>query len=145
MARAGSAGPAMSGRARGSDPRSVSGAGEVSRSWFDVEPSLWRVGIKSLARLGRRSRATWPWLVGAAVLLAGVVLAVQLAAPPRYEVTTVLRVSEGQIEPSGTNLSGQVLRAHVQDIAFTTEHLLGIVRNHPELYPTSQDPMLGLQ
>ncbi len=143
MARAGSAGPVEPPGARRSDARA---AGDGSPSWIDAEPSLWQVGLRTLARLGRRARPTWPWSLGIAVLIGGAVATMQLRAPPHYEVTTVLRISEGEIDPSGSNLSGQVLRAHVRDIAFTTEHLLSIVGSHPDAFPAAaQDPMLGLQ
>src|ERR1051325_10574914 len=103
MAAAHSAGSAAPSRGGGGPGARTTTPRETTPVWTDTEPALWQSSTRALARLGRRARATWPWWLGLA-LLVGVLVAVwRLRPAPRYEVTTVLRVSEGSLDPSGSN------------------------------------------
>jgi hypothetical protein len=95
---------------------------------------LGRAGWRAARRLARRSRASWPLWLGAALLVSGGLTARRAWAPLRYEVTTVLRVSEGTLDASGSNLNGGALRAHVNERAFKSEHLTGVMKRHPEWF-----------
>jgi hypothetical protein len=115
-------------------------------NWLEREPSLASAGLRAARRLARRSRATWPFWVGAALLLAGATTARRYLAPPRYEVTAILRVSEGTMDASGSNLSGGTLRSHVNELAFTSEHLRALLAKHPDWFPGLQaDPVPVLE
>jgi hypothetical protein len=118
---------------------------EPTRTWFEREPALSSAGWQAARRLARRSRASWPLWVGAALLISGVLTARRAWAPPRYEVTTILRVSEGTLDASGNNLNGSALRSHVNELAFTAEHLTELIRRHAEWFRGfDADPVLVL-
>ncbi|HET6146730.1 MAG TPA: hypothetical protein VFH68_04310 [Polyangia bacterium] len=115
------------------------------RTWFDHEPALGPAGWRAIRRLARRSRASWPLWLGAALLISAGLTARRAWAPTRYEVTTVLRVSEGALDASGSNLNGGALRAYVNERAFRSEHLTEIMKRHPEWFGgLAVDPELAL-
>jgi len=107
------------------------------RSWFEREPALGAAGWRAARRLARRSLASWPLWLGAALLVSGALTARRAWAPVRYEVTAVLRVSEGALDASGSNLNGGALRAHVNERAFKSDHLIALMKRRPEWFGAS--------
>lgn len=127
------AGAARSRRVRTDTARSRVVAPE-DRSWFEREPSLATAGWRAARRLARRSRASWPLWLGAALLVSGATTARRAWAPLRYEVTTALRVSEGTLDASGSNLNGGTLRSYVNERAFTAARLTELMKRHPQWF-----------
>jgi uncharacterized protein involved in exopolysaccharide biosynthesis len=105
-----------------------------SRTWFEDEPPLGGAMSYALHRLVRRALASWPVWVGAALLLAVGTAAWRVHRPPVYEVTVVLRVIEGGVQSSGAEIGPGMLRAHVNELAFTRARLLDLARRHPEAF-----------
>jgi hypothetical protein len=73
--------------------------------------------------------------VPAALLLAAGITAWAARKPPVYAVTVVLRVTEGTVRSEGSELAPGTLRAHVDGLAFTSAHLIDVMRHHPKSFP----------
>jgi hypothetical protein len=102
-------------------------------AWFLAEPPLPSAARATVARLVRRARASWPLWVAGAVLLAAALTLSRARAPASYEVTIVLRVVEGIVD--GPALSEAEIQAQVEDLAFTKDRLLGLLRKHVVAFP----------
>ena len=149
MAPAEGPGPAGAARPRRVDTDTDTARSRVvapeDRSWFDREPPLAKAGWRAMRRLARRSRASWPLWLGAALLVSGAMTARRAWAPLRYEVTTVLRVSEGALDASGSNLNGGTLRSYVDERAFTSDRLTELMKRHHEWFAgAAADPEQAL-
>lgn len=101
--------------------------------WYQAEPPLGRAAALMCARLVRRAGASWRLWTAAAVIAACVLTIVRARTPPSFEVTLVVRVVEGAVE--GPALSEAEILAQVEDLAFTKERLLGLMRKHVTAFP----------
>jgi hypothetical protein len=142
-------GPVPAAASGAADPdgaaRQRAGRDKPPGSWLDDEPALGAAGWSTVRRLGRRAYASWPLWLAAALLVSGGLAFRRARAPVRYEATTVLRVSEGTITIKGSELSGGALRSHMSDLAFTSEHLLAVMRRHPQWFGgLNADPVSAL-
>jgi hypothetical protein len=106
-----------------------------SAGWFEEEPPLGTVGRATAMRLARRSRASWPLWVTSAVLLSGALTFVRSRRPPSYEVTMVLRVVEGEMVAETRAMTFGDLNAQVEDLAFTNDRLISLMRRHVASFP----------
>jgi hypothetical protein len=114
-------------------------------TWFEDEPVLAHAGWLALRRIGRRARASWGLWVTLALVVSSVAAVKQALTPAHYPVRTLLRVSEGALDERGTNLTGNGLRFQVNSVAFSSEHLVALIRQHPEWFPSAQrDETLAL-
>jgi hypothetical protein len=101
--------------------------------WYQAEAPLGRAAALMCARLVRRAGASWRVWVSSAVLAASLVTLVRARTPPSFEVTIMLRVVEGAVE--GPALSEAEILAQVEDLAFTKERLLALMRKHVTAFP----------
>jgi hypothetical protein len=101
--------------------------------WYDAEPALGPTAGATTSRLARRARASWRTWVSGAFILAAIVTVQRARTPPSYEVTKVLRVVEGAVD--GPALSEAEIVAQVDDLAFTKDRLLGLMKKHPANFP----------
>jgi hypothetical protein len=101
--------------------------------WYDAEPALGPAAGATTSRLVRRARASWRTWVSTAFILAAFLTLQRSRTPPSYEVTKVLRVVEGAVE--GPALSEAEIVAQVDDLAFTKDRLLGLMKKHPANFP----------
>jgi hypothetical protein len=111
--------------------------------WFESEPALGSAAGATTSRLVRRARASWRTWVAAAVVLAAAATIQRARKAPSYEVEVLLRVVEGTVE--GPALSEAEIIAQVEDLAFTKERLLALMRRHPKAFPkAATDQSLAL-
>jgi hypothetical protein len=82
----------------------------------------------------RRARASWPLWLTVAALVSGALTFQRASKPPRYNVTAVLRVSEGAVG-ARDQLSEGALQARVQDLTFTRARLGELMKRHPLEFP----------
>jgi hypothetical protein len=114
-------------------------------TWFEDEPVLARAGWHALRRIGRRARASWGLWVSLALVVSAGAAVKQALTPAHYPVRTLLRVSEGALDERGTNLTGNGLRFQVNSVAFSSEHLTALIRQHPDWFPSvKRDETLAL-
>lgn len=117
-----------------------------AKSWLADEPPLAREGWTITRRLAHRARASWPVWCVAALLVAGVITLKRARVPARYEVSIVLRVTEGSTAIPGAQLGAGVLRAHLNELVFTRTRLSELMRRHPKVFPDlEQDPATTLE
>jgi hypothetical protein len=118
---------------RGAKHKAVSAA--AGPTWFDDEAPLRTTGRITTRRLIHRAVRSWRvWLV--VVLVASAAYSWRRATSPgRYEATVVMRVSEGAVASTGLQLAIGALRAYVNDMAFTTSHLSGVMSKHKASFP----------
>jgi hypothetical protein len=118
----------------------------VPADWFEQEPRPSTTIAKLGKRLFRRGRASWGlWALIALVGAAGWTL-FKLKRPGQFEVTVVLRVSEGQVSDPGTGLGRRTVRAFVNDLAFTSPRLIAVMAKHPRAFPrVESDPVFAVQ
>jgi hypothetical protein len=110
-------------------------------SWFDVEPALIGAGRAIFLRLVQRASASWPFWVAASVVLAAGLTVLRGRRPSQYEVTVVLRVTEGALQSPGAELGNAMLRARVNELAFTNSRLLEVMARYPQAFgDVSGDP-----
>src|SRR5262245_52458957 len=107
-------------------PRAA-GPAAPGTTWFEDEPLLGHAAWLALRRIGRRARASWGLWVNLALVVGSLVAVKQALTPAHYPVRTLLRVSEGALDERGTNLTGNGLRFQVKSVAFSSEHLLGLI------------------
>jgi hypothetical protein len=70
---------------------------------------------------------------------------VKVRAGSVFEVTVVLRVSEGRVSERGALGRGK-LRAYVNDLAFTKARLIALMSAHPRAFPrAATDPSFAVQ
>lgn len=114
--------------------------------WFDEEPRPSATIAKVGRRLFQRGIATWRiWLAVALVGSGGYAL-YKVNTPPAFEVTVVLRVSEGQVSQQGVNLGRGKLRAYVNDLSFTATNLLKLMSAHPQVFKrAATDPIFAVE
>jgi hypothetical protein len=118
---------------------------EPSRTWFEEEPPLAASGRVATTRIGRRALVSWPRSVAFALLVGAALTLWRARAPSNYEVTVVLRVSDGGLQPSGSDLGLGALRTYVSDRAFSSPHLITLMGRRPDLFPSlAKDPVLAL-
>jgi len=114
--------------------------------WFEQEPRPSTTIAKLGKRLFRRGRASWPLWVLIALAGAGGWTVFKLKRPGKFEVTVVLRVSEGQVSDPGTGLGRRNVRAFVNDLAFTNPRLIEVMSKHPHAFPrVASDPVFAVQ
>jgi hypothetical protein len=133
---------------KAAEPAGVGPAADQApvRSWIDGEPRLGAAGLAMLRRLGQRAGFTWPRWVVLAVLLSAALAARRFRANGPYDVTSIVRVTEGRVEVAGAQLSAAVLRAHVQDLAFTSARLKALMAHYPGHFPgLGLDPATTLE
>jgi hypothetical protein len=124
---------------RGAKHQAVSTAS--GPSWFDDEAPLWTMGWPTTRRLIHRAISSWRVWAAAVLVVSGAVAWRRSLAPSKYEAEVVMRVSEGAVASSGSQLSMGSLRAYVNDLAFTTSRLAGVMGKHPSSFPAlSVDP-----
>jgi hypothetical protein len=111
--------------------------------WYESEPPLGPTASATGTRLVRRARASWRTWVASAVLLASIVTIQRARTPPSYEVTIVMRVVEGAVD--GPALAEAEIVAQVEDLAFSKDRLLTLMRKHPANFPKAfNDQSLAL-
>jgi hypothetical protein len=99
----------------------------------------------TLKRLVRRARASGPAWVVIAVLISGGLLLRQYRARTTYEVSVIVRVSDGGVGTKGAALNGGALRGYIDEVAFTAANLTALVQRHPREFPDlSRDPVATL-
>jgi hypothetical protein len=113
----------------------------ASPGWFDAETSLGTASWTTLARLARRARVSSPLWLAAALIVSAALTLWRARVPPSYDVTVVLRVSDGGVQSTGANLGAGALRAHVNDLAFTSARLLELTHRFPKVFrDVDKDP-----
>ena len=118
----------------------------VPPDWFEQEPRPSTTIAKLGKRLFRRGRASWGLWALVALAGAGGLTLYKLKRPGQFEVTVVLRVSEGQVSDPGTGLGRRTVRAFVNDLAFTSPRLIGVMSKHPRAFPrVESDPVFAVQ
>lgn len=96
-------------------------------------------------RLMRRARASGPAWVVIAVLISGGLLFRQYRARTTYEVSVIVRVSDGGVGTKGAALNGGALRGYIDGVAFTAANLTALVQRHPREFPDlNRDPVATL-
>jgi hypothetical protein len=131
-------------------PRATSGEPlRVDRaSWFDEEAPLGAAGFTAGGRIVRRALISWrTWVAAALVISAGLALW-RARVPPRYDVTVVLRVSEGAgpAAASAADLGAGALRTYIEEVAFTTTRLLELMHRYPKAFAdVDKDPASSLE
>ncbi len=129
--------------------REVSGVGARGAasppSWIDDEgpilPMMWR----TLKRLARRARASGPIWGLVALAASGALIWRQSRMREHYEVTVVVRVSDGGSGAKGAALNGGALRGYIDEVAFTAANLQTLMRRHAREFPDlAKDPIAAL-
>jgi hypothetical protein len=114
--------------------------------WLEAEPPLGRASWTAFKRLLRRARASWLiWLV-TALVVSGSLTFLKAQAPRLYEASILLRVTEGRVSIPGAQLGPGALRAHLDNIVFTSTHLMDLMRKHPGGFgDIAEDPAGSLE
>jgi hypothetical protein len=132
-------GPAPGERAQQrSAPHNASAPGgraAAPASWIDEETPISSLMWSTLKRLVRRARASGPVWIALAVLISGGVLWRQINARQYYEVTVIVRVSDGAVGTNGAALNGGALRGYIDEVAFTAANLTTLIQRHPSEFP----------
>ena len=105
-----------------------------SQNWFEEEPPLGAATTGAIRRLARRATATWPLWVGVAVAGSVALTVWRVRHVPLYEVTVVLRVSEGGVRTPGAEVAAGLLRARVNELAFTRARLTELAGRRPAAF-----------
>ena len=114
--------------------------------WFDQEPRPSATIAKVGRRLFQRGTASWRLWVAVALVGSGGYALYKASTPPAFEVTAVLRVSEGQVSQQGVNLGRGKLRGYVNDLSFTAPNLLKVMSAHPKAFKrAATDPVFAVQ
>ena len=113
--------------------------GAAVPSWINDEAPLVASMWRSLKRLSRRARCSVADLGasrdrGERRRCCGAQSRVQQS----YEVTVVLRVSEGGLGARGNGLSRGALRGYLDEVALTSANLQGLMARHPGEFPGVQ-------
>ncbi len=142
-------GPAPGERARdGNAPVAASaaaGRGASPASWIDEEIPIFTQMWSTLKRLLRRARASGPVWIVLALVASGGLLWRQSRVRQHYEVTMIVRVSDGGVGSNGAALNGGALRSYINDVAYTTANLETLMRRHPrEFSDMPKDPVAAL-
>jgi hypothetical protein len=114
--------------------------------WFERESRP----RATIAKLGRRllQRGGASWRIWVLVVLAGsgVWALLKARGSGLFEVTVVLRVSEGRVSRQGAMLGRNKLRAYVNDLALTNARLIALMSKHPKAFPrVATDPVFAVQ
>lgn len=142
-------GPARGERARG---RSVppDAAPDATRpappaSWIEEETPILTLMWSTLKRLLRRARASGPIWIVLALAGSGFMLWRLSRARQHYEVTMMVRVSDGGVGANGAALNGGALRSYINEVAYTTANLEILMRRHPkEFTDIAKDPVAAM-
>lgn len=109
-------------------------------NWIDEEPPIRPTLGRLFTRLLRRGRVTW-WLWTPLAVLVAAGATYSKGRHRIFEATVVLQVMEGAVRTPGAELGAGSLRAQVQDLAFTSPHLLEVMARHPrDFLDVTSDP-----
>ena len=114
------------------------GQAVLPSSWINEETPLPALMWVTLKRLVRRARASGPAWVVIAVLISGGLLLRQYRARTTYEVSVIVRVSDGGVGTKGAALNGGALRGYIDGVAFTAANLTALVQRHPREFPDTE-------
>src|SRR4051794_5229804 len=84
--------------------------------------------FSELGRLGRRARRRLPIMLSFATLVALALCAWRATHQPRVWATSVLAVYEGDLDPTTAPRPKRELRRYVDEVVFSRQNLLAIVR-----------------
>jgi hypothetical protein len=118
---------------------------QAAQDWFDREAPTGATIVKLTRRLFERGRASWTvWL--ALVIVATIAVTVfKVKGAVTYEVTVVVRVSEGQVA-RGATLGRGNLRAYINEVALTNARLIELMSKHARSFPrVKTDPVFAVQ
>ncbi len=105
-----------------------------SATWVDEEAPLGSTFVVLVARLLRRGMVSWfLWAPLATGIIA--VSGFRAARHVSYDATVVLGAIEGNVRTGADELTSSALRSYVREWAFTTDHLLELVKRHPREFP----------
>ena len=117
-----------------------------ARTWYDEEPAPGPTARALLARLFRRSRASWPVWTGAALALGVALAAYRLHQPPSYRVTAIVRVMEGDAASTRNDLGVGALLDYMNDVVLTNARLVELMKRHPTAFRgVETNPMFELE
>jgi hypothetical protein len=136
----------MSARARDAKAAGEGKGSAPTNGWFEQEPApgprIRQLGARLLRR-GRASVALWLTLA----LVASALWTIRkVFGTPVYDVTVVLRVTEGRLSKTGEHLGRGTLREYIDRVALTNPRLTDVMKRHPEAFPRLEtDPALALE
>jgi len=114
-------------------------------SWIEEETPILTQMWATMKRLVRRARASGPIWILLALAGSGFMLWRLSKARQHYEVTMIVRISDGGVGSNGAALSGGVLRSYINEVAYTTANLQTLMRRHPkEFTDIAKDPVAAM-
>jgi hypothetical protein len=136
-------GPARAASERNAPPDAARPAPPAS--WIEEETPILTQMWTTLKRLLRRARASGPIWIAIALAGSGFMLWRLSRARQHYEVTMIVRISDGGVGASGAALSGGALRSYINEVAYTTANLEALMRRHPkEFTDIAKDPVAAM-
>jgi len=130
----------------GKPPGPTGAKPQAVQDWFDREAPTGATIVKLTRRLFERGRASWTvWLTLAIIATVGVTV-YKVRAGVTYEVTVVVRVSEGLVSRAGATLGRGNLRAYINEVALTNARLIELMSKHARSFPrVKTDPVFAVQ
>ena len=114
-------------------------------SWIEEEPG-WAELREHLGCVRRRARKHWVKTLLFTLMLTALVAAYRARKQRLYEASVVIRVVEGEFDPTTAPPTSSQLTEYLNDVALARHVLLGVMEEH-QLYRSERgiDPNLALE